>query len=172
MKESNMQNTNYLIRFIGCLALLLSSNTTFAQDSKNNDKNTSLQDPRVPSKYLPIEKKDVGDSTGYTFIDRASVKLHPYNNLILTYKRIINYSPALQQDQDGNKITYRSVVVDEYVNCDKKEFAKTLIQTYSNYFGEGELLSSNNEPKRWESTTLDSKERLNLSVICSLALND
>lgn len=165
-----MKKPQCLNYFYG-LILVVSSCYSFANSNEPNETNTSLTDSRVPTQYLPIEHSNMGTTVSYTFVDRTSVKIHPYNALIRTYTRVINYGPALMQDKDGVSVPYRSMVIQEFVNCDKKEHAKGLIETYENYFGAGALQSTNNLPKRWEATTVDSKERQNLIVICSLPLN-
>ncbi len=165
---------NYLIQILVTLSILCASNTAFAGDIDTNEKIRSLDDPRVPSRYLPLEKMNISDYVGYSFVDRTSVKLHPYNPLIRTYVRIINYSRALSQDKEDSEqgFSYRSQVIHEYVNCDKKEYARGLIQFYENYFGEGQLEDSNNTPKRLIATFPKTKARQNLQVICSLPLNN
>lgn len=165
-----MKKPQYLNYFFGVI-LVISSCFSFANSNEMKDINTSLTDSRVPTLYLPIEKSNIGATVSYTFVDKTSVKIHPYNALIRTYTRVINYGPALMQDKDGVSVPYRSMVIQEFVNCDKKEHAKGLIETYENYFGAGALQSTNNLPKRWEATSVDSKERQNLIVICSLPLN-
>ncbi|XKM12944.1 surface-adhesin E family protein [Orbaceae bacterium ac157xtp] len=161
---------NILPLMVSC-TLLLSSGATFANDTDSAEKNTSLKDERVPSRYLPLEQTHDNDSLGYIFVDRQSVKIHPYNPLIRTYTRITNYGPALSVEQNGEKVPYRSVVSNEYANCDKKEFAKGVIQNYENYFGEGNLVETNDKPKRWERPDSFTKTYQNLIVICSLPVN-
>lgn len=163
-----MQNTRYVAKCISGLTLLVCSYSAFAVDITEQD--ISLTDSRVPTQYLPIEKSTLGDSTSYTFVDKTSVKLHPYNNLIRTYTRITNYTPAVMtQDKD---VSYHSVVSQEYVNCEKQEYAKGLITSYENYFGEENKISSNNLPKRWESVKQKNKEKQSLIIICSLPLTN
>lgn len=169
-----MKKRHNIVKYIGGLTLLACCYSTLASDvtTTPNEGNTSLSDSRVQSQYLPIEKSNFGDSISYTFIDRTSVKKHPYNNLIRTYTRVINYGPPIVvQDQDGKDIAYHSVVSHEYVNCDLQEFAKGLVETYQNYFGEGTLIDANDLPKRWEGTKHNNREKQNLVVICSLPLN-
>lgn len=165
-----MKHTSRFTQFISALILLMSSCLVLANDVNRNEKNTGLNDHRVPSQYLPIEYSATDDLTSYTFIDRKTIKLHPYNDLIRVYTRIVNYDPIQFLDKDGEMVPYRSIVIQEYANCDKKMFAKSIIQTHENYFGEGVLQNTNDTPRRWESTASDSKERQNLIVICSLPL--
>lgn len=169
-----MKKTNYLIQILVTVFILTIANFSLANDSELNEKNTSLNDPRVPDRYLPIERVNLSHSIGYSFIDRLSVKQHPYNPLIRTYIRITNYSPALSQDKENSEegFAYRSEITQEYVNCDKKEYAKGLVQFYEKYFGEGQLEDSDDKPKRLVLTQPNSKERQSLQVICSLPLNN
>lgn len=169
-----MKKSSYLLQIVMIFSIIGTSHFTFANNTDQMEQNSSLKDPRVPTRYLPIEKLYQSGSVGFSFVDRKSVKLHPYNPLIRTYSRITNYSPALSQDKEGSEegFSYHSIVVQEYVNCHNFEYAKGITQFYENNFGEGQLENSTHEINRLISTESGTKERRNLQVICALPLND
>ncbi|WP_392553356.1 surface-adhesin E family protein [Orbus wheelerorum] len=166
-----MKKTNYLsISLIG-LVISIFASATLANDTTKVSKETTLNNT-IPSQYLPIAKINLGTATSYVFIDKKSVKFHPYNQLIRTYTRVTNYVPALSQTIDGTTVTYQSKVTQEFVNCDKKEYAEHLVEIYQNPFGTGQLYDSNDLPKRWEATTNNEKEKQNMIIICALPINN
>ncbi|WP_392560157.1 surface-adhesin E family protein [Orbus mooreae] len=169
-----MKKRHYITHFISGLSLLVCSYSVFSLDTDTPPTtNVGLSDSQVPAQYLPIEKSNIGNYTSYTFIDKSSVKLHPYNHLIRTYTRVTNFgSEQFLQYESKNKTPYRSVVSQEYVNCDLREYAKGLVENYESYFGKGKLINIDHSPKRWETTDLDDRERQNLIVICSLPINN
>ncbi|RKS87771.1 surface-adhesin protein E [Orbus hercynius] len=165
-----MQTTRKIFQFIGGLALLTITYSALADVADTNKNDTNFV-TNVPAQYIPLERSTFGQSTTNMYIDRTSIKTHPYNRFIRTYTQITNYVPAITQEVDGKQITYHSVVIEQYANCDKKEYAKGIIKVYESDFGQGTLLDTNNMPRRWEETKPDSKNRQNLSIICSLPIN-
>jgi len=166
-----MKKVNYFSPCIMGLTLSIFTFTVLANAVPLAGKNIN-NDNRIPSQYLSIAKIDTGSEVGYVFIDKKSVKLHPYNKLIRAYTRVINYTPELLKNINGESLPYRSKVIQEFVNCDKKEHVEYLVDIYENPFGTGKLYQSDNLPKRWEATTKDEKERQNLTIVCALPIND
>ncbi|MDF7667651.1 surface-adhesin E family protein [Orbaceae bacterium ESL0727] len=165
------------------LLLLACSGSLLAKDVKDskqtavidhNEKNTSLQDPRVGQQYIPVKKEVISDkdtTTIYTFIDRNSIVTHPYNNKIRIFTDIANFGPAQSFDfDDGNQAIYRSVVTENNVNCDKMEQAKGPVYYFENYFGEGKQQNSDKQPNRWEAKVKGIDQYRLLLIVCSLPL--
>ncbi|WP_392562059.1 surface-adhesin E family protein [Orbus sturtevantii] len=166
-----MKQANSVLKFI--IGLTLASVTFSAlANEPSMTKQKIASDNVVSSQYLPITKISADHSTGYVFIDRASVKIHPYNKLIRTYSRVINYVPALSQKINDVPLSYQSKVIQEFVNCDKKEYVENSTKIYQNPFGTGKLYDTDNFPKRWEATTGDEKQRLVITVVCALPVNE
>lgn len=166
-----MKKCYFFINSLICLILLFFSCFVFANESHTNNAEKNVDLAKAPAQFILLEKLNSGEIASYTYIDRTSIKLHPYNKLIRTYKRIINFNSPLMIDINGEQKPYRSIVSHEYANCDKKEYAEGLIQDYENDFGSGTLQSENDKPKRWKSTAPNSKDRNGLIIICSLPLN-
>lgn len=154
-----------------CMALLLLSVASFSQAEENKAQNGSLMDARVPSQYIPMAKTHSGDVETFSFIDRTSVKLHPYNQNIRTFTGVINNHPALDIMDGETKVSYQSIVTHYYANCDKKELVKSVVTSHSGYFGEGEQQSYNEEPRRWQPVNQGSSQRNLLVVACTLPLS-
>lgn len=136
--------------------------------------NKMLHNERVGQQFIPISKSKDDKTTGYSLLDKTSIALHPYNKRIRVFSQIVNYVPAIEQDNsDGNKISYRSIVVQQFANCDKMEMAKGNIQLFANYFGEGDLIGTNDTPNRWVAMTNNDDElRRLLIVACSLPVTE
>ncbi|MCX8711527.1 hypothetical protein J3U57_03155 [Gilliamella sp. B3464] len=143
-------------------------------EKTTSDVNEILHNEHVGQQFISISKSKDDKSTGYSFIDRTSIALHPYNKRIRVFSQIVNYTPAIEQDNsDGNKISYRSLVIEQFANCDKMEMAKGNIQLFANYFGEGDLIGTNDTPNRWVAMTNNDDElRRLLIVACSLPITE
>lgn len=173
MRRFNMNKTRLFCSIglmILSILLIVVAATSKAATSNVEKKNLSLMDPRVPTQFVPMKALSMGESTGYEFIDRTSIKLHPYNANIRTFYIYSNYEPELQQSHNGELIPYRAMVQEKFVNCDKKLWATKSIDTYDVYFGEGNLLTHNETPQRWV-TANDSQQQNMLLIACSLPVN-
>lgn len=168
----------YLLLILFSFSALCHNFNTPASTSnnKNNKTNTyqisdNLKDSRIGEQFIPMSKSNENKSIGYSFIDRSSVALHPYNKKIRVFNEVINFIPALEQkNSDGEKISYRSIVIKQFANCDKMEIAKGDIQLFENYFGDGRLISTNDTLNRWTTTTNNDEQRRLLIVTCSLSI--
>lgn len=136
-----------------------------------NELNENLKDMRVGSQYIPISKINENNSTAYSFIDRNSITLHPYNKKIRIFTKIINWKPALTQEKDDKtNLSIRSLVIQQLANCDKMELAKGKIQWFEKYFGEGNLINTDDSLNRWIAISKNNEQRQLLVVACSLPL--
>ncbi|OCG61337.1 MULTISPECIES: surface-adhesin E family protein [unclassified Gilliamella] len=163
------------------LFLILFSFATFSHaaeekidnDAKKNENTAaeSLKDPRVGEQFIPISKSNEDDIVGYSFLDRKSIKLHPFNTKIRVFSEVTNYSPALvQKNNDGTETPYHSIKIDYYANCDKMELAKGKLRTIENNFGDGTLVNTIEMPNRWVNTNQGSEQYKLLVIGCSLPL--
>jgi len=166
-----MKKINYFSQYIIGLTLSIFTCTVLANEIPLAEKNIT-DNSHTPSQYLPIAKINTDSAVEFVFIDKKSVKPHPYNKLIRAYTRVINYTPALSKNINGESRSYHSKVIQEFVNCDKKEHVEYLVDIYENPFGIGKSYHIDNLPKRWEATTNNEKERQNLIIVCSLPIND
>ncbi|OCG03157.1 surface-adhesin E family protein [Gilliamella sp. wkB112] len=133
--------------------------------------NEDLQDSRVGEQFIPIKKTKEDNIVSYSLIDRQSVTLHPYNKRIRVFNEIINFSPELVFEKTkGEKIKYKSMEIQQYINCDKKEIAKGPFSIYEKYFAEGDLIDTNNTPNRWIADNRHSDDHQLLIIACSLPL--
>ncbi len=136
-----------------------------------NKEYQKLKDASIGEQFISINKSYERDSVGYTFIDKNSVRLHPYNKNIRQFNKVTNYIPSLNYEQiNGNKVPYHSMVIQEFANCDKMEIAEGNIQIYANYFGDGKLISENQLVNRWVATNPGTDMRVLLVIACSLPL--
>ncbi|MWN90018.1 hypothetical protein GQ597_04760 [Gilliamella sp. Pra-s65] len=161
------------------LFLILFSFATFSHaveeknstDTQTNTAVESLKDPRVGKQFIPTSKSKEDNIIGYSFLDRQSIKFHPFNNRIRVFSEVTNYSPELRQkNDDGTETLYNSIKIDYYANCDKMELAKGKLSTIKNNFGDGELVNTIEIPNRWRSITQDNEQRKLLVIACSLPL--
>lgn len=149
----------------------VSPDNTNMTSTANNELNQILKDPRVGNQFISVLKTNIESAVAYSFIDRQSVSLHPYNDKIRLFNEVINYTPSLSlETEEGKSVPYRSMVIQQMANCDKQEIVKGQIKLYENYFGEGNLQSTNNFPKRWESTIKGNDSRRLLVIACELPL--
>ncbi|WP_294611288.1 surface-adhesin E family protein [uncultured Gilliamella sp.] len=151
------------------------NNKTHENDQKSVPINTDevLKDPRVGKQYIPIKKSNQEKRVSYSFLDRTSVALHPYNKKIRVFDEIVNFVPEqIYENKKEQNETYRSLKIMHYANCDLKEIAKSNIQIFEKYFAAGKLIDSNDTPHRWIDTKQQG-DKLQLSIIaCSLQLAD
>ncbi|MWP49368.1 MULTISPECIES: surface-adhesin E family protein [unclassified Gilliamella] len=136
-----------------------------------NTATESLKDPRVGKKFIPTSKSKEDNSVSYSFLDRHSIKPHPFNAKIRVFSEVTNYSPGLlQKNNDGTETPYHSIKIDYYANCDKMELAKGKIRTIENNFGDGKLVNTIEIPNRWVAITSGNKQYKLLVIACSLPL--
>ncbi|OCG49190.1 MULTISPECIES: surface-adhesin E family protein [Gilliamella] len=161
------------------LFLILLSFATFnhalEEEINSNDKTKtsieSLKDPRVGKQFIPISKSKEDNIISYSFLDRQSIKLHPFNNKIRVFSEITNYSPELiQKNDDGTETPYNSIKIDYYANCDKMELAKGKLSTIKNNFGDGPLINTVETLNRWMTIMQDNRQYKLLVIACSLPL--
>ncbi|NUF27387.1 Surface-adhesin protein E [Gilliamella bombicola] len=161
------------------LFLILFSFVTFAHaveekadtEAKTNTAAESLKDPRVGKQFIPTSKSTEDNIIGYSFLDRQSIKLHPFNERIRVFSEVTNYSPELvQKNDDGTETPYNSIKIDYYANCDKMELAKGKLRTIKNNFGDGELVNTIEIPNRWVAITQDNEQYKLFVIACSLPL--
>jgi hypothetical protein len=163
------------------LFLILFSFATFSHavveqtyvDAKANTNTAveSLKDPRVGEQFIPTSKSKEDNTIGYSFLDRNSIKLHPFNAKIRMFKEVTNYSPALVQKNDDSTVTpYHAIEIDYYANCDKMELAKGELRTIENNFGDGKLVNTIQMPNRWLAMSQDQEQYKLLVIACSLPL--
>lgn len=166
-----------------CLLLILfsftaSSNNTDTSNTTNNDlittnTNEILNDSRIGKQYIPIKKTKEDNVFSYSFIDKNSVALHPYNKKIRVFAEIINFAPEqVSKDNNSPKQTYRSLKVMQYANCDRKEIAKGTIQIFEKYFADGKLIDSSDTPHRWVDAKPKNEDHQFIIIACSLPLAD
>lgn len=164
-----------------CLLLIFLSFNALSDDTKSStatnnasaaiNTNEDLQDPRVGKQFIPIKKVKEDNVVSYAFIDRQSVTLHPYNKKIRVFNEIINFSPELVFSKTKEeKIKYKSIKSQQYVNCDKKEIAKGTFKIYEKYFAEGDLIDTNDTPNRWVADNRHSDDHQLFIIACSLPL--
>lgn len=159
------------LKLVGCLSLFTIAFSSFLVHSNEENSISEIRkDPRVSTQYIPMQKTKVGDSDSYTFLDRTSIKLHPYNQRIRTFVTLTNYNPSLMQDKGDEQVNYQSTLITHYVNCDKKELVKGQIQTFAQPFAEGQLHSNDNNPRRWEAIKQNNQQYNLVIVACSLPL--
>jgi hypothetical protein len=130
-----------------------------------------LSSPKIGEQFSPLSKTNEENTVGYSFLDKKSIKLHPYNNKIRVFKEVINYIPALVQNIDDVKTPYNTIVINYYVNCEKKEIAKGQLDLVKNFFAEGNLVNSINIPSRWMRAGSGEEKHQLLVMACSLPLN-
>ena len=163
------------------LFLVLLSFATFnyaveeiANSNAKTNKNTeveSLKDPRIGEKFIPTSKTNEDHSISYSFLDRKSIKRHPFNPRIRVFNEVTNYSPALvQKNADGTETFYHSIKIEYYANCDKMELAKGKLKIIEKNFGDGKLVNTIEIPSRWISITQDNERYKLLVIACSLPL--
>ncbi|MCO6552883.1 MAG: hypothetical protein J6563_07920 [Gilliamella sp.] len=163
------------------LFLILFSFATFSHaagevadtNTKANENSAveSLKDPRVGEQFIPTSKTNEDNTIGYSFLDRKSIKRHPFNSRIRVFSEVTNYSPALvQKNDDGTKTPYHSIKIEYYANCDKMELAKGKLRTIENNFGDGKLVNTLEIPNRWVAVTHDNEQYKLLAIACSLPL--
>lgn len=167
-----------------CLFLMLFSLTaiTHAEEKKPltedelaaqaKEVEVMLSNPKIGEQFTPLSKTDEDNTIGYAYLDKKSIKLHPYNDKIRIFKEVTNYIPALVQDIDNVKTPYHTVVVNHYANCDKKEIAKGKIKLIENYFAEGKLVNTIDIPNRWTRADKGDEKHKLLVIACSLPLNN
>ncbi|MWP62477.1 surface-adhesin E family protein [Gilliamella sp. Pas-s25] len=147
---------------------------SYAVEKQTNTNNTaveSLKDPRVGEQFIPTSKSNEDNTVSYSFLDRNSIKLHPFNAKIRTFSEVINYSPALvQKNDDGTETPYHAIEIDYYANCDKMELAKGKLRTIENNFGDGKLVNTIEIPNRWVAASLSHEQHKLLVIACSLPL--
>lgn len=156
---------------------VLSNNINISKESSNefdiNGLNESLKDKRIGVQYIPISKTKENSSKGYSLLDKDSVTLHPYNKRIRLFNEMINWNPSLSKEETEktNKPSH-SIIIKYYANCDKMQLARAKTQWFDKYFGEGNLLDSNEVPNRWVTIKKGDEQRQLLVVACSLPLVD
>lgn len=167
-----------------CLFLMLFSFTaiTHAEEKKPltqdelaaqaKEVEVMLSNPKIGEQFTPLSKTDEDNTIGYAYLDKKSIKLHPYNDKIRIFKEVTNYIPALVQDIDNVKTPYHTVVINYYANCDKKEIAKGKIELIENYFAEGKLVNTIDIPNRWTRADKGDEKHKLLVIACSLPLNN
>ena len=131
-----------------------------------------LSNPKIGQQFTPLSKTVEDNTTGYAYLDKKSIKSHPYNNKIRIFKEVINYIPALIQNIDNVKTPYHTVVVNYYANCDKNEIAKGKIELIENYFAEGKLVNTIDIPNRWTRANKGDEKHKLLVIACSLPLTN
>ncbi|MFQ0993735.1 surface-adhesin E family protein [Gilliamella sp. ESL0232] len=142
-------------------------------DTKANENTAveSLKDPRVGEQFIPTSKTNDNNTIGYSFLDRKSINLHPFNSKIRVFSEVTNYSPALiQKNDDGTETPYHSIRIEYYANCDKMELAKGKLRTIENNFGDGKLVNTIEIANRWIAITHDNEQYKLLTIACSLPL--
>ncbi|QIQ21940.1 surface-adhesin E family protein [Zophobihabitans entericus] len=154
------------------LPLLLLSFGAVSSNVSSVTTSPVLNDPRVPSLFLPMQKSTFGESTTYTYIDRSSVQLHQYNTRIRQFSEIVNYVPGQEIISNNKTQSYQSLVTAYYVNCNKMELGKGTIHAYQDLFGEGQLLYTNDAPKRWEVLDKNTPRYNFFKIACDLPLNN
>ncbi|KES16623.1 hypothetical protein GASC598P17_013090 [Gilliamella apis SCGC AB-598-P17] len=166
-----------------CLFLMLFSFTaiTHAEEKKPlteaelasqaKEVEVMLSNPKIGAQFPPLSKTDEDNTIGYSYLDKNSIKLHPYNNKIRIFKEVSNYVPALVQNIDNVKTPYHTVVINYYANCDKKEIAKGKIELIENYFAEGKLINTIDIPSRWMRAEKGDEKHKLMVIACSLPLN-
>lgn len=167
-----------------CLVLILFSFATISHATDEKPKLTEeekatqakevkemLSNPRIGEQFAPISKTDEDNKVGYSFLDKKSIKSHPYNSRIRVFKEVINYTPALVQNIDNVKTPYRTIVINYYANCDKKEIAKGQLDLVEKNFAEGKLINNINIPSRWMRAEKNDDNYKLLIMACSLPLN-
>ncbi|OCG18791.1 MULTISPECIES: surface-adhesin E family protein [unclassified Gilliamella] len=165
------------------LFLILFSFVTFSYAvEEKTDTNTkanentaaeSLKDPRVGKQFIPTSITNEDNTIGYSFLDRESIKLHPYNAKVRVFSEVKNYFPALvKKNDDGTEIPYHSIKIEYYANCDKMELAKGKLRTIEYYFGDGKLINTIEIPNRWVAITQDKEQYKLLVIACSLPINN
>ena len=148
-----------------------STSNNKSNTNSSHETNENLKDSRIGEQFIPMSKFNEDKSIGYSFIDRSSIVLHPYNKKIRVFNEVVNFIPPLvQENSEGEKITYRSIVIQHFANCDKKEIAKGIIQLFENYFGDGRLVSTNDTPNQWANAIDNNEQRRLLIVGCSLSI--
>lgn len=130
-----------------------------------------LSNPKIGEQFSPLSKTKEDNTVGYSFLDKKSIKLHPYNQRIRVFKEVINYIPALVQNIDNVKTPYHTVVINYYVNCEKKEIVKGQLNLVENFFAEGKLINNINIPSRWTRASKGDEKHQLLIIACSLPLN-
>lgn len=163
-----------LLLFLFTFSVLSEPDLTKSKAETKVDMNKEyekLKNSSIGEQFIPIYKSYENNSIGYAFINKSSVKLHPYNKNIRVFDKVINYIPALNHaTDDGSHIPYHSEVIEQYANCDNMEIANGKSQYYANYFGDGKLIYSHQAINRWQSTTLGTNQRVFLIIACSLPL--
>ncbi|MDF7669710.1 surface-adhesin E family protein [Orbaceae bacterium ESL0721] len=159
------------------LTTLIFSSPAFATATKSDiesfaeERNESLKDPLVGQRYIPTNKFEIGNAITYKFIDRNSIKLHPYNSNIRLFNEVITYGPPqMLPTADGKEIAYRSSIFEHKANCDQMEIATGNIHYFEHYFGNGELINTDNFPRRWQTTVRGNNQHNQLTIVCGLPL--
>lgn len=164
-----------------CLLLILFSFAAFSNNVENealttnkidtSKVNENTNDVKIGEQYLPIKKINEKNSTGSYLIDRRSITLHPYNDKIRIFTVIVNYDPALKIEmQDGSELPYSSAIIKQFANCDKMELAKGETKLFEKHFGEGNLIKTDNTPRRWVAISNNNKLHQLLLIACSLPI--
>lgn len=165
-----------------CLLLIICSISALSANAEenpaseiktdSNEINQILHDKRVGDDFIPISKFKDEPVDSYSFIVRNSITLHPYNKNIRVFTEIINAIPNQTKEvkEDEKKVSYKSLVVNQFANCDKMELAKGEIKIYDGYFGGGQLLDTSNMPNRWFKIDNRDEQRSLIVVACSLPL--
>lgn len=130
-----------------------------------------LSNPKIGKQFVPISKSNEDNKLGYAYLDKDSIKLHPYNQRIRVFREVINYVPELVQNIDNVKTPYHAIVINYYANCAKKEIAKGQLDLVENFFAEGKTINHINIPSRWTRALKGDDKHQLLVIACSLPLN-